>query len=60
MLFRYMLDMKSALKLILEKRIQEKGLQEFFGASFVPSAKLKPFFDADEHQDQQLVSWICS
>lgn len=37
------------------KRIEETGLEEFFGEILVPSAKMKHFFDAgDALEDQQL------
>jgi transcriptional antiterminator NusG len=38
----------------IKNRVQEEGLQEVFGQILVPSAKLKPLFSFDEHQDQQL------
>jgi transcription termination/antitermination protein NusG len=38
----------------IKARMQEMGLQESIGQVLVPSAKLKPLFSFDEHQDQQL------
>jgi len=38
----------------IEKRIQEKQLQEIFGQVLVPSAKSKPFFAMVDEKDQQL------
>jgi transcriptional antiterminator NusG len=38
----------------IEKRIQEKGLQDRFGQVLVPSAKLKQTFDVAADKDQQL------
>ena len=55
-----MLDMKTLLKLILLKRIEEKGLQELFGEILIPSAKMKHFFEcSDDIKDQQLFPGIC-
>lgn len=39
----------------LLKRVEEQGLQDYFGEVLIPSAKMKQFFDAgDALQDQQL------
>ena len=38
----------------IQKRIEERGLQDLFGEVLVPSAKLKNFFDAGQAEDQQL------
>ena len=40
----------------LNKRIEEEGMQDFFGQVFLPSTKMKQFFDAEEEttKDQQL------
>jgi transcriptional antiterminator NusG len=38
----------------IRARMKELGLQEKVGQVLVPSAKLKPLFSFDEHQDQQL------
>lgn len=39
----------------LLRRIEESGLQDYFGQVLIPSAKMKQFFDAgDALQDQQL------
>lgn len=45
---------EEAVKADVEKRIQEKGLQERFGDILVPSAKLKQLFQAVDFKDQQL------
>ena len=46
--------MKQAAKLDIEKRIQEEGMQDYFGEILVPSAKSKPMFATDDSADQQL------
>jgi transcriptional antiterminator NusG len=38
----------------IKRSVQEEGLQEVVGQVLVPSAKLKPLFSFDDHQDQQL------
>ena len=38
----------------LEKQIEKKGLQEYFGEILVPSAKMKSFFHNQEADDEQL------
>ncbi|MCL4360749.1 transcription termination/antitermination protein NusG [Candidatus Dependentiae bacterium] len=38
----------------LTKRIQEEGMQEYFGDILIPSAKIKQFFESDQQGDQQL------
>ncbi|MCL4229683.1 transcription termination/antitermination factor NusG [Candidatus Dependentiae bacterium] len=38
----------------ISKRVQETGLQDYFGQILVPSAKMKRFFAIDEAEDQQL------
>ena len=45
---------EEAVKVDIAKRIQEEGLQDFFGDILVPSAKLKKFFEAADVKDQQL------
>ena len=43
------------LKADLEKRIEEKNLQDMFGEILIPSAKSKQFFSSDQAaEDQQL------
>nr|MBA2306635.1 transcription termination/antitermination factor NusG [Candidatus Dependentiae bacterium] len=43
------------LKADLQKRIEEKSLQDMFGEVLIPSAKSKQFFNSDEPaEDQQL------
>lgn len=43
------------IKADIEKSIEEKGLQEYFGDILIPSAKVKQFFDtSDPLKDQQL------
>jgi len=38
----------------IQKRIEERMLQDLFGEVLVPSAKLKNFFETEQAQDQQL------
>lgn len=45
---------EEAAKADIEKRIQQAGLQDFFGEILIPSAKLKKFFESGEQEDQQL------
>jgi transcriptional antiterminator NusG len=45
---------EQAVKKDIEKRIEEKGLQDRFGQVLVPSTKLKQTFDAIADKDQQL------
>ncbi|MCK9543015.1 MAG: transcription termination/antitermination protein NusG [Novosphingobium sp.] len=48
---------ESIIKADIEKSIEEKGLQEYFGQILIPSVKVKQFFDvSDENnlKDQQL------
>lgn len=46
---------ENIVKADLLKRIEEEGLQDFFGEVLIPSAKMKQFFDtADAMKDQQL------
>jgi transcriptional antiterminator NusG len=45
---------EEAIKNDLVKRIQEEGIQDFFGDILIPSARLKHFFEAEEPKDQQL------
>lgn len=46
---------EEVVKLDILKRIEEQGLQDYFGDILVPSAKMKQFFEPGEGvQDQQL------
>ncbi len=45
---------EDAVKADLEKRIVERGLQDYFGEILIPAAKLRQFFEAADVQDQQL------
>ena len=46
---------EEAIKTDLQKRIEEAGMQDFFGQILIPSAKMKQFFDAaDAVKDEQL------
>lgn len=46
---------EEAIKTDLQKRVEEAGLQDFFGQILIPSAKMKQFFDAaDAVKDEQL------
>jgi len=45
---------EEAVKTDLQKRIQEKELQDRFGDILVPSAKLKQLFEVTDFKDQQL------
>jgi len=45
---------EEAVKVDLQKRIQEKGMQDRFGEILVPSAKLKQLFEVVDFKDQQL------
>lgn len=45
---------EEAIKADLLKRIQEDGLQDYFGDILIPSAKLRQFFDVNEAQNEQL------
>jgi len=45
---------EEAIKADLQKRIQEKGLQDRFGDILVPAAKLKQLFEVADFKDQQL------
>jgi len=46
---------EDAVKVDLEKHIQESDLQDSFGEVLIPSAKMKSFFESvDEAKDQQL------
>ncbi len=46
---------EEAIKQDLQKRIQEAGMQDYFGQVLIPSAKMKQFFDAAEAmKDEQL------
>lgn len=38
----------------LDRRLEEKDLQEYVGEVLVPSAKLKQFFETGESKDEQL------
>jgi transcriptional antiterminator NusG len=38
----------------VEKRIQESGLQDYFGQVLIPSAKLKQMFEVVDSKNQQL------
>ena len=45
---------EEAIKVDLDKQIEEDGLQHYFGDVLVPSAKMKSQFDVGESEDQQL------
>ncbi|MDR3550914.1 MAG: transcription termination/antitermination protein NusG [Candidatus Babeliales bacterium] len=45
---------EEAIKADLQKRIQEKDLQDRFGEILVPAAKLKQLFEVTDFKDQQL------
>jgi transcription termination/antitermination protein NusG len=45
---------EEAVKVDLQKRIQEKSLEARFGEILVPSAKLKQLFEVTDFKDQQL------
>ena len=46
---------EEVIKTDIQKRIEEAGLQEYFGEVLIPSAKMKQFFDAtDEIKNEQL------
>lgn len=45
---------EEAIKADLQKRIQEKDLQDRFGEILVPAAKLKQLFEVADFKDQQL------
>jgi transcription termination/antitermination protein NusG len=46
---------ENIVKADLLKRIEEEGLQDYFGEVLIPSAKMKQFFDtSDAMKDQQL------
>ena len=45
---------EEAVKSDLTKRIQDEGLEEFFGQILIPSARLKQMFEAEETKDSQL------
>lgn len=45
---------EEAIKADLQKRIQEKELQDRFGEILVPAAKLKHLFEVPDFKDQQL------
>ncbi len=38
----------------IRKRIQEEGLEDFFGEVLIPEAKLKSLFESADQKDQQL------
>jgi transcriptional antiterminator NusG len=45
---------EEAVKADVMKRIEERGLQDYFGEILIPAAKLRQFFEAADAQDQQL------
>lgn len=45
---------EEAVKKDLTRRIQEEGLQDFFGEILIPLVKLKQLFAVEEEQDEQL------
>ena len=45
---------EEAVKADLEKRVVERGLEDYFGQILIPSAKLRQFFEAVDPKDQQL------
>ncbi len=45
---------EDAVKADVLKRIEERGLQEFFGEVLIPAAKLRHFFEEADSKDQQL------
>lgn len=45
---------EEAVKKDVEKRIKERGLEEYFGEILIPAAKLRQFFETQDAQNQQL------
>ncbi len=45
---------EEAVKADIEKRIKERGLDQYFGKILIPAAKLRQFFEANDAEDQQL------
>lgn len=45
---------EEAVKAEIEKRIKERGFEEYFGKILIPAAKLRQFFELTDAQDQQL------
>lgn len=46
---------EEAIQADIQKRIEEAGMQDYFGQILIPSAKMKQFFDAtDAMKDEQL------
>lgn len=45
---------EESVKADLLRKVQEKGLQDFFGDILIPAAKTKHFFESDVQKDQQL------
>ncbi len=45
---------EEAVKADLQKRIVERGLEDYFGDILIPAAKLRQLFEASDAKDQQL------